>query len=290
MERYPILWEEQTMHGLSVFPCAIYQVQTDTNNREKIYCHWHKELEILFVLNGSATLHIGQYAYSVSAGDFAFIPSNTVHMVLGETDVPFHFIAIVFHPNFIRSFGNDSIQEKYLTPLYEWQFDCPYMIKNNPIYQALVLNIAAQYCEKEKGYELYIKIHLLELCHLLYQYAEGYQLERQESNDYRTSLIKEMMLYLQEQYTESISLSEMAEYFHISKGHLCRFFKEMTNTSPINYLNYYKINKSAQLLRDTDLEISAVAVQTGFNNISYYNRTFRRNMHMTPGEYRKNPY
>ena len=96
------------------------------------------------------------------------------------------------------------------------------------------------------------------------------------------------MLYLQEQYTETISLSEMADHFHVSKGHLCRFFKEMTNTTPMNYLNYYRINKSARLLRDTALEISDIAVQTGFNNISYYNRTFRKYMHMTPGDYRSN--
>lgn len=286
MERYPILLEEQTKHGHSLFPCAIYNVETDTNNSEKIYYHWHKEIELLFVQEGQATLSIDRKSSVISAGDFAFIPSNTVHMASGGTGDPFRFIAIVFHPNLIRSFGNDSVQEKYLTPLCEWQFDCPYIIKKDPFYQHLVLDLVRHYQEKEKGYELYIKIHLLELCHALCQYTEPFQHSKKETDDYRITLIKKMMLYLQEQYTETIALSDMADHFHVSKGHLCRFFKEMTNTTPMNYLNYYRINKSAQLLRNTDLEISAIAGQTGFNNISYYNRTFRKYMHMTPGEYR----
>lgn len=96
------------------------------------------------------------------------------------------------------------------------------------------------------------------------------------------------MLYLQEHYDEAVTIPEIAEHFYISKGHLCRFFKEMTNMPPIDYLNYFRINKSALLLRNTDLSVIAVAGQTGFNNTSYYNRTFRRYMHMTPWEYRSN--
>lgn len=287
MERYPILLEEQTNHGHAAFPCAVYQVEAAPNNAEKIYCHWHKELELLLVLEGNASLQVGQQSYPVSSGVFAFIPSNAVHMVLGEPDTAFRFIAVVFHPDFIRSFGNDAIQEKYLTPLSKWLFHCPFVIEEADAYRKLILDITSKYQKKGTGYELYIKARLLELCFLVYQYAEQYQIQKQDSKDYRTSLIKEMMLYLQNQCSETVTLSKMADHFHISKGHLCRFFKGMTNMSPIDYLNYYRINKSAQLLRDTNLEISVVAGQTGFNNISYYNRTFRKYMHMTPGEYRK---
>lgn len=288
MERYPILLEEQTKHGHSLFPCAIYNVEAEKNNSEKIYYHWHKEIELLYVRKGQATLSINQQIYPVTAGDFAFIPSNTVHMASGEIDTEFHFTAIVFHPNLIHSFGNDSVQEKYVTPVCEWQFDCPYIIRNHPFYQNLVTDLVQHYQEKEAGYELYFKIHLLELCLSLYHHTEPFRNLKKETGNYRIALIKEMMLYLQEHYAETVALSEAADHFHVSKGHFCRFFKEMTNTTPMNYLNYYRINKSARLLRDTALEISVIAGQTGFNNISYYNRTFRKYMHMTPGEYRSN--
>ena len=287
MEQYPVLLEEQTVHGHAVFPCAVYEVNAAINQAEKIYCHWHHELELLYILEGSASLHAGNQITPISVGDFVWVPSNYVHMVLGETGEAFRFIAVVFHPDFLRSFGNDAIQEKYLSPLFKWQFDCSFVLKNASVYQKLILDIVAGYREKSEGYELLIKTRLLEICTKLYQYAKDYQLQKQDSKDYRSTLAKDMILYLQTLYDEPFSLAQMAEHFHISKGHLCRFFKEMTNMSPVDYLNYFRITKSAILLRDSDLAISAIALQTGFNNISYYNRTFRKYMHETPGEYRK---
>ena len=57
--------------------------------------------------------------------------------------------------------------------------------------------------------------------------------------------------------------------------------------TPFEYLNYFRISKSTELLWETDREISQIALQTGFNNISYFNRTFQRFMHMTPREFRR---
>lgn len=287
MKQYPILFEEQSQHGHSVFPCAVYQADASPANAEKIYCHWHHELELLLVLDGSAFLHADNQTYPISTGDFAWIPSNAVHMVLGEPETTFRFIAVVFHPDLLRSFGNDTIQDRYLNPLFKWQFNCPPVLNTADACQKIILEILSFYQSKSDGYELSIKTRLLEICSLMYQYAKPYRICTQDSKDHRAALAKEMMLYLQEQYNESITLSRMAEHFHISKGHLCRFFKEITNMSPIDYLNYFRINKSALLLRNTDLAISAVAGQTGFNNISYYNRAFRKYMNMTPREYRK---
>lgn len=61
----------------------------------------------------------------------------------------------------------------------------------------------------------------------------------------------------------------------------------MTHMTPFEYLNYYRINQSAYLLHNSDADISQIAGMTGFNNISYYNRTFQRYMHMTPSQFRK---
>ena len=286
MENYPILFEEQASHGNTLFPCAVYEITAAFGSTEKIYCHWHHELELLLILEGNATLHIGSQSYPVQAGDFAWIPSNAVHMVLGEPDMPFRFIAIVFHPDLLKSFGNDIIQENYLSPLFHWQFDCPPVTKDAGRYRRLMRSIASHYRQKTTGYELLIKTRLFDICFQLYQTAQPFQRSQPDTSDYHMALAKEMMLYLQSYATDTITLSDMADHFHISTGHLCRLFKAMTNMSPIDYLNYFRINKSARLLRDTDASISAIAGQTGFNTISYFNRMFRRYMHMTPKEYR----
>lgn len=70
-----------------------------------------------------------------------------------------------------------------------------------------------------------------------------------------------------------ITLPELSEKFNISEGHLCRFFKSMTRMSILEYTNAYRVSVSASLLRESSLDIGTVACMTGFNNISYFNKT-----------------
>ena len=118
-------------------------------------------------------------------------------------------------------------------------------------------------------------------------HAIGNQDEAYVDSEYRTGLTKSIMKYLQANYNDTVTLDELEKIFNISKGYLCRSFKSVTHMTPFEYLNYFRISKSTELLLETDREISQIALQTGFNNISYFNRTFQRFMHMTPREFRR---
>lgn len=109
MENYPILYEEQTKHGNISFPCAVYTINAPIDETEKIYCHWHKEVELLYIMEGHAALTLDDHVIPVNQGDCIFIPSNHVHMVTGD-NTSFCFTAVVFHPDLVRSFGSDAIE------------------------------------------------------------------------------------------------------------------------------------------------------------------------------------
>ena len=81
---------------------------------------------------------------------------------------------------------------------------------------------------------------------------------------------------------------ELSGAFHVSEGHLCRLFKTVTKMSVIEYINFYRISISAKLLGETRREIGEVAGLVGFNNISYFNKVFRKYMQITPSEFRHN--
>lgn len=297
MKKYPIFQREQTNHGNAMFPCAVYQIDSNKDYEERIYCHWHDEIEILLVLDGQAVLKINEISYRLKKGMTAFIPSNCLHMAVGEPGIAFDFAAVVFHPDFLKSITNDKVQQ-YIDSILEWKLSMPFVWTTQesednlnesipiPGLRTILLEISKLYQNKPAAYELLIKTRLYEVCYLLYTNAYQYQEKETKQTDYRIEQAKDMMLYLHEQYDSQVTLSEMATQFHISKGHLCRFFKEMTNMSPIDYLNFYRINQSAQLLLTTTEEVGEIALCTGFNNISYFNRTFRKHMHMTPSEYR----
>lgn len=137
------------------------------------------------------------------------------------------------------------------------------------------------------GYELTVKIRILEILQEIYQYIKDFRTD-DITVDERSRLLKAMVVYLHEHENMAVHLEEMAETFHLSKGHLCRFFRDLTKMTIIEYLNYYRISRSIYKLKHTDLSISEIAQQTGFPNISYFNRTFRKYMHQSPGQFRKN--
>ena len=109
----------------------------------------------------------------------------------------------------------------------------------------------------------------------------------EDPSDHRTVTVKAMMEYLRRNCDSDITLAQLEKEFGLSRGHICRLFRTMTNMSPFGYLNYYRIQQSLDFLEHSDDEIGVVASRSGFNNISYYNRTFRRYMHMTPSEFRR---
>ena len=287
MKKDTLKQEEKTQHGTASFPCSVYEYDAPVEIAEKIYCHYHKEVELLYIKEGHATLTINHRIYAISKDDFIIIPANHLHMVIGDTEHTFRFIACVFHPDFIASFGNDIVQQKYNHAIINWNFTHSPVIHNDKVLKEQFSSILQEWKEKKDGYELRIKIAVLTVFSHLYSLASYARSETSELSDYRINMLKSLIRYIQNNYASPVSLSSTAEHFSISKGHLCRLFKEMTNMSFTEYLNYYRITKSAELLASTDLSISAISENTGFNNFSFFDRTFVKYMHETPRSYRR---
>lgn len=344
---------ETRIHGNSMFPFMIYDLQTDTSFEERINCHWHEEVEILVITKGCARLHLNDEEFAVTAGSICMIPSNALHLVTCEIGSELSFFALVFHPDLLCGLGSDLIRQKYLKPLFRQGVRfCSAPAQNSDSTQSVnslhdsvsAANISSMqenasiqlsaptrtndpasdsdpspnsvsdgiftriivphtsweyelrktldeiydtFTAKEYGYELFIKASLLKVCHLLVTHAAADPSSDQPDTGYHTGLIRSVMQYLQDNFNNSVTLAELEQHFHISQGHLCRSFKAVTHMTPFEYLNYYRISKSMEMLMDTDEEIGQIALRTGFNNISYFNRTFQRFVHMTPRAYRQ---
>lgn len=286
-----ILLQEQLPHGNAMFPFMIHEVSSDTRTEERIACHWHEEIEILVVTKGSAVLILNNDRYELKEGYVAFILPNHLHLVtvlLGDT---FDFYAIVFHPDLLSSFIQDVIQQQYFDSVLQENILFPTVLSAQEAKEFgiadVLSDIYALFAKKEPCFELLIKARLYVVWSLYYLHGTSSASVSERTSDYRIALVKSIIDYIHTHYESQITLDILAAYFHLSREHLCRLFKKMTRMSPIEYLNFYRISTSTRLLRETDHEISDIALEIGFNNISYFNRTFKRYMHVTPGEYRK---
>ena len=286
------LLREQNPHGTVLFPFMIHQLETDGSLRERVPCHWHEEIEILMVTRGSAQIAVDERSYRIKEGDIIFIGSNSLHSVKEELGAPFYFWAIDFQQAFLNSFVNDVVQQQYidsvknhkvifqeyLSPTEQWERKI----------QTLLKEIQGVFTQKIQGYELLIKAKLYEIWYLYYAHAEQENREAVEHSYDKVAVAKAVIAYIQEHYNSSISLVELSGAFHVSEGHLCRLFKTVTKMSVIEYINFYRISISAKLLGETRREIGEVAGLVGFNNISYFNKVFRKYMQITPSEFRHN--
>ena len=291
MNLKPPSLHEFAMHGHTSFPIMIYQEQSDPQTLERIVYHWHEEHELILVTVGDATLRLNNQSYPMSIGDIAFIASNSLHSVRCKIGTPFSFIAVVFSQELLDSHSEDRIQQQYFNSVLSGDTLLPSIISHRTAWgqtvQSHILQMNHLFAAQTACYELQIKSCLYLIWCLLYEHA----LQRSAHVAPRQSVLiqttKSIIQYIEGHYNETISLTELSQLFHLSTGHMCRTFKDITNLTLVEYINYYRISKSASLLRSSAIEISEVAGMVGFNNISYYNRVFRSYMHMTPSDYRK---
>lgn len=110
----------------------------------------------------------------------------------------------------------------------------------------------------------------------------------QDTNLEVRRIVRRAVAYIHEHYMEPIVRKEIAGYVNLSPRHLDRCFSEELDITPIAYLNRFRLQQARRLLEDTELNISEVAAAVGFSDSSYFCRVFRRDMEMSPSDYRRN--
>lgn len=146
------------------------------------------------------------------------------------------------------------------------------------------------YMEKKEGAgadiatQIRVKIVLLQF--ILEMWNKGLVVENDTSG--RNTVEKEMVSYIQQNYTGTISLKEFGEQFHLSEKYISRYFKEHFHITLSQYVTYLRLEHAKQLLQDTDIPITEIALQSGYQNVSYFIRSFKKTYGVSPLKYRKN--
>ncbi|MNP17428.1 Bifunctional transcriptional activator/DNA repair enzyme AdaA [compost metagenome] len=109
----------------------------------------------------------------------------------------------------------------------------------------------------------------------------------QSADTTKVNRLKKVILYIQENYQEPIRTRDLSDLIPMSEGQFCRFFKAMTRKTPVDYINSYRIRQAAALLQQTERKISDIALEVGFDNVSYFIKVFRKAMSCSPSEFRK---
>lgn len=277
--------KENKPHGTKDDPFSTYHIQNGGQSFQ-IPVHWHDELEIIYVKSGFLTVNISGENYIGKPGDAFVVSPGNLHFMGSQTGTVDYF-TFLFPLKYIAFRSDDMLDDKLIEPLNSGHLMISPEIKDTVKEQCeqLARVYAAEIDESESKItgQIKKKIILLQFIHELWK--KGFIVENDTTG--RNTVEKEMVSYIQQNYTGKILLREFGEQFHLSEKYISRYFKEHFHITLSQYVTYLRLEHAKQMLQETDISVTEVAMQSGYQNISYFIRSFKKTYGVSPLKYRK---
>lgn len=251
--------------------------------------HWHSLFEIDFVNEGEIDFMSTSKTLHMKKGDAVFINSGVMHAFENTSGGETILTAILFDMSYLSGM-NSLIESKYIYPIMRSSALDTLLISPDTLDGVKIMErvlSAVELMEKEPyGYEIKLKNIMNDFW--LYLIDVTSELRSNSSEKISTDVLhtKEMIRFIQNNYGEKITLEDIAKSSNISDRECSRCFQRSINTSPINYLNDFRVRRAAQLLISSDMTIIEIGEECGFSSSSYFGKTFREKMGCTPSAYR----
>lgn len=281
-------YHEIKEHAGRDFPFNIYPCSIPADFRQ-VPVHWHEDMEIIAVKKGRGVVTVDMEPYEAGAGEAVVVFPGQLHGISQCGSEAMEYENIIFLPSMLMSAESDLCTYDFLRPMTEGGIGKPLHITGGlPDYGAFMecIGILDQLCGKKNyAYQMGVKGTLFWFLGLIAGiWGPGAAGQPRKSRE----RMKRLLEYMEEHYGEKITVEDGAELCFYSNSHFMKYFKQYMGVPFIQYLNEFRLEKAAGMLLTTPDPVTAVAQRCGFDNISYFNRLFRRKYGKTPGEYRKN--
>lgn len=280
-------YKENKVHTDSSFPYNTYLCSIPLDFPCVPY-HWHDETELIVIQKGSGIVRVDFNRYMVSAGSILVVLPGHLHSIEGLCKEKMEYENILFRSEMLMSGADDLCTGQFLTPLFTGKVPVEQHIHPGLSYYDQFSSVIKQMdklCDRRpRGYQLALKGGLFQLMFLLSSHLQENGLTASEEKTLQK--IKFIIRYVQEHYQEPVTVAQMAELCHYSSSHFMKFFKEHMKTSFVHYLNDYRLTMAHRMLGNSSDSILEIAQKNGFDNLSYFNRLFKRKYGVTPRQIR----
>ena len=224
-----------------------------------------------YVKTGRGIYQVNGKTYSLKAGDVFIIYPNTLVSYLADMEDPWEYYWVGFKGSMVKSlfFNTDFSPEN---PCLTFSEDL------SPYIQQIL---------QCKGQESYNQAEMTGHLYILFSKMMRENKPKGKSKDYRKEYIFKVHEFITQNYSNNITVHDLANYVGLSRSHLHRIFVEETDDSPMQYLTKFRIEQSLNLLKSTDMSIAYIASSVGFCDQLYFSRVFSKQMGMSPSKYRK---
>lgn len=282
-------YKENPILSEASFPVEVF-LTNNLKNHIKGAPHWHDFIEIIYMLEGTATQQINDRYFQVRKNDIVIVNSGVVHDVKCVEGEDTRYLVIKFLPEVINSNYANTFESKYIMTFLNSQHHQIYHIedtlKNSRDIFNLMMGIYQEYLKKETGYEIVIKGHIY---HLIAYLLRNNILRAYQPVDLEKKLKKldTLFKYIENNFFEEIPLEKAAKMVNMNYHYFSKYFKKTTGKNFKEYIDYVRVCEAEKLLLSEDIPITQVAYDVGFSNVCSFNRVFKRVRNYPPSSIKK---
>lgn len=278
---------ETVPHGKKNFPFAVYHGRIPEWLGD-FPLHWHDEFEIIYVVYGSGVISVNGKRFPCAPCDIVLIPPGAVHSISRKGDSHLAYYNILFSLSLLEENPESLCSRKFLSDFSNNVHLKEYYLSSGSDMNALILPLVKSLSDlwekDDTEYALLIKARIFEIMHNI----RNQILDKKESELSRiqTERLKKIISFINLHFTERITVCDAAEVLNLSESRFMKVFREDTGTSFIKYLNDFRLESAAEQLIDGNFSVTEVAFQNGFENVSYFIRSFRKKFGCSPLKYK----
>ncbi len=279
---------ENIVNNELTFPVDAF-IQDNKKEQIKVKEHWHDCFEILYMLVGDARQKINQHSFVAKQGEIIVIKNGDIHSTYCEAGEETKILVLKFMPSVVDIRYSRLDGSKYIaaflnkaneTELLSLEANLQEEIKN------LLIKILDEFVNKPKAYDLRIKGTVFELIALLVRY-DVISIPEHTAKEYDLERMATVIAYIEDHYTDNLTLSEIAEILHMNYTYVSKYFKKITGTSFKAYLDYVRISEAEKMIVAKSCYIYQIAVLCGFSSVQAFNRAYKRMKGYSPKELKR---
>ena len=276
--------------GESIPFCSHLHVQGP--HGDEVPAHYHEYIEIIYVLEGSFLAAVNGHEFSISDNDLLLVNSSEPHAFRRFAHC--RYICLQFDPQLLFSTTRTTFEARYIMPFIMSSTSPQRVVPASEMIMTnigeLVENANREFTEREYGYELAVRADICRifLWYLRKWHAQGVKMgisANIRNEDF--ARLENVLKYIDDNYMHSVSAEKMAALCNMSYSYFSRFFKSTIGKTFSEYLTYVRVTEAEKLLVSSALNVSQIAINTGFSNASYFITQFKRNRNMTPKKFKQ---
>lgn len=270
-------------------PLSVYYFSASHVDEKPQPLHRTKYLIFLLVHAGAVELYTATGMQLLTQGDICILPPRTLH-AFHTVDLQTRYTYLTLRSELFSFSGSHYFCKAFLIPLEQGTLKPPQLLRPGDLpYDEIKQLLLQLQVEKEgsAGYPMELLRIAINLCAALYPYCST--AEPWESAPADGHAVSEKCLsYIQQHYRQKITLQELASHVHLHPNYLCALFRKQTGKTVFEQLTWVRVHEASKLLRSTDLSISQISAQCGFQDPSFFAKKFKHLLGRSPTVYRKN--